>query len=134
MIGLDTNVLVRSLMQDDARQAVAATRLLESLTPDSPGFVTTVSLVELCWVLESAYGLTREQVLEALEALLRTQELVVENADSVWQAVRLFASTRADFADCLIARVAVAAGCESVVTFDRATARSGAMTLVSVAG
>lgn len=134
MIGLDTNVLVRYLMQDDARQAAAATRLLESLTPSSPAFVATVSLVELCWVLESAYGLAREQVLEALEALLRTQELVVENAESVWQAVRLFAATNADFADCLIARVAVTAGCESVVTFDRAAVRSGAMTLVSTAG
>jgi predicted nucleic-acid-binding protein len=134
MIGLDTNVLVRYLMQDDARQAAAATRLLESLTPSSPAFVSTVSLVELCWVLEFAYGLAREQVLEALEALLRTQELVVENAASVWQAVRLFAATNADFADCLIARVAVVAGCESVVTFDRAAVRSGAMTLVSTAG
>jgi predicted nucleic-acid-binding protein len=134
VIGLDTNVLVRYLMQDDVRQAAAATRLLESLTPDSPGFVTTVSLVEFCWVLESAYGLAREQVLEALEAVLRTQELVVERAESVWQAVRLFAATNADFADCLIARVAVVAGCESVVTFDRAAVRSGAMTLVSTAG
>ena len=73
MIGLDTNVLVRYLMQDDAKQAAKATRLMESLTVEVPGFVSIVSVVELGWVLTSAYGLTRSQLEQALEALLRTR-------------------------------------------------------------
>ena len=49
MIGLDTNVLVRYIMQDDARQSLSATKLMESLTVDEPGFVSLVSVVELGW-------------------------------------------------------------------------------------
>ena len=69
MIGLDTNVLVRYIMQDDAKQSPKATRLIESLTTDEPGFVSVVSVVELGWVLSSSYGLTHEQVGLAFEAL-----------------------------------------------------------------
>jgi predicted nucleic-acid-binding protein len=118
MIGLDTNVLVRYLMQDDAKQAAKATRLMESLTVEVPGFVSIVSVVELGWVLTSAYGLTRSQLEQALEALLRTKELVVDRADQVLQALRIFKATKADLADCLIERSAAGAGCEQTMTFD----------------
>ena len=60
MIGLDTNVLVRYIMQDDAKQSLKATKLMESLTVDEPGFVSLVSMVELGWVLSSSYDLNRE--------------------------------------------------------------------------
>ena len=59
MIGLITNVLVRYIMQDDAKQSALATRVLESLTAESPGFVPLVAAVELAWVLSSAYELGR---------------------------------------------------------------------------
>ena len=58
MMGLDTNVLVRYIMQDDAKQAAKATKLIESLSPDAPGFVTLVSVIELVWVLSSCFGCT----------------------------------------------------------------------------
>jgi predicted nucleic-acid-binding protein len=80
---LDTNVLVRYIMQDDAKQSAKATKLVESLTGDEPGFVTLVSVVELVWVLSSSYALTREQVIQALKALLRAKQLVVDQADQV---------------------------------------------------
>lgn len=131
MIGLDTNVLVRYIVQDDPRQSPSANRLVESLSAESPGFVTVVSVVELCWVLMSAYGLDRQQWCAALEGLLRTKELVVERADVVWQALRLFQGSTADFADCLIERFASAAGCTKTMTFDRGAAASGRMTLVA---
>ena len=130
MIGLDTNVLVRYIMQDDARQSALATRLVESLSADSPGFVPLVSAVELAWVLSSAYGLDRGQVVQAFENLLRTKEILVERAEIVWKALRVFQGAGADFADCLIERSAAAAGCESTMTFDRGAARSCGMTLV----
>lgn len=129
MIGLDINVLVRYIMQDDAAQSVRANTLLEALTTDTPGWVAMVSVVELAWVLSKSYALNRRQTADAIESLLRTKELVVERAEVVWQALRAFRSANADFADCLIARCAHAAGCEQTLTFDRAAAKHAGMTL-----
>lgn len=131
MIGLDTNVLVRYIMQDDARQAPLATRLLESLSSESPGFVPLVSVVELGWVLSSAYELSRAQLADAFEGLLRTSEIVVERSETVWKALRLFQGSNADFADCLIERSAASAGCERTMTFDRGAAKSCGMALLA---
>ena len=131
MIGLDTNVLVRYIMQDDARQSALATRLVESLSVESPGFVPLVSVVELAWVLSSAYALDRGQVVQAFESLLRTKEIAVERAEIVWKALRVFRSANADFADCLIERSAAVAGCDRTMTFDRGAAKSCGMTLVT---
>jgi predicted nucleic-acid-binding protein len=131
MIGLDTNILVRYIMQDDARQSALATRLVESLSVESPGFVPLVSVVELAWVLSSAYALDRGQVVQAFESLLRTKEIAVERAEIVWKALRVFQSANADFADCLIERSAAVAGCDRTMTFDRGAAKSCGMTLVT---
>jgi len=130
MTGLDTNVLVRYVMQDDPRQSAQATRLVESLTAEAPGFVSTVSVIEFVWVLSSCFALQREQLASALEALLRTKEIIVERADTVWKAVRVFRDGAADFADCLIERSSAAAGCDRTMTFDRTAAKSCGMTLV----
>ena len=70
MIGLDTNVLVRYIMQDDPKQSPKASALMESLNADNPGFITLVSIVELYWVLTSSYDLTGQQVKQSLEVLL----------------------------------------------------------------
>jgi predicted nucleic-acid-binding protein len=131
MIGLDTNVLVRYIMQDDAKQSALATRLVESLSAESPGFVPLVSVVELAWVLSSAYELDRGQVAEAFDSLLRTKEIAVERAQIVWKALRVYQSANADFADCLIERSAAAAGCDRTMTFDRGAAKGCGMTLVT---
>jgi predicted nucleic-acid-binding protein len=130
MTGLDTNVLVRYIMQDDEKQSPQATKLIESLTPEARGFVPLVALVEVVWVLAGCFELDREQLVAALEGLLRTKEIGVERADVVWRAVQVFAKGSADFADCLIERCAAAEGCERTMTFDRAAAKSCGMTLV----
>ncbi len=130
MIGLDTNVLVRYIMQDDARQSAKATALIESLDTDRPGFVTLVSIIELYWVLTSCYHLTNEQVKQALEALLRTRQIVVDRSDQVLRALRVFDAGKADFADCLIERIAASAGCENTMTFDVKAAKHAGMTLI----
>jgi predicted nucleic-acid-binding protein len=130
VIGLDTNVLVRYVIQDDPRQSARATRLVESLTPDVPGFVPLVALVELVWVLGGSYGLARLQIAAVLETLLRSKELVIDRADIVAQALQRFASGGADFADALIERTAAAAGCGATMTFDQGAAKTAGMTLV----
>jgi predicted nucleic-acid-binding protein len=131
MIGLDTNVIVRYIMQDDPRQSPLASVLIESLTLDEPGFVPLVALTELVWVLTSAYSLAREQVASALEILLQTKEIQIERAEVVWRALRLYQAGAADFADCLIERSAAAAGCVRTVTFDRGAVKACSMSLIS---
>ena len=131
MIGLDTNVIVRYVAQDDPKQSPKATRLIESLTANSPGFITVVSVVELVWVLSSCYGSTKAEICEVLETLLRTKELVVAQADTVWKALRVFRNGKADFADCLIERFANEAGCNQTVTFDMAAATNCGMQLIN---
>ena len=131
MIGLDTNVLVRYIMQDDAKQAALANKLIEGLTEASPGYISLVGIVELVWVLSTSYGLSRDQVAEALDLLMRSKELVVDRADLVLQAQRRFAKGGADFADCLIERIAHAQGCQATMTFDAGAAKAAGMTLVA---
>jgi predicted nucleic-acid-binding protein len=130
MIGLDTNVLVRYIMQDDPKQSPKATRLIESLTPETPGFVPLIVVIELVWVLTSCYELTRDQVAHALDTLLRAKEIVLDHAEQVSQALRVFGASSADFADCLIERTAAAAGCEKTMTFDVTAAKATGMTLI----
>ena len=130
MIGLDTNVLVRYLMQDDDVQSPIATRFVESLTAERPGFVTLMATVETVWVLSRAYRLSRDQIGQALEALLRSREIVIDEGADVLRALRAFQGGSADFADCLIERLANRAGCERTVTFDAQAARTAGMTLL----
>ncbi|MBI6908459.1 MULTISPECIES: PIN domain-containing protein [Pseudomonas] len=127
MIGLDTNVLVRYVTQDDPAQSPKACELIESLTTLSPGFVSLVSVVELVWVLQSCYQCTKSELVTVLETLLRTRELIIEQAEIVWQALRRFTASKADFADCLIERCAHSAGCEYTATFDLDAAKATGM-------
>jgi predicted nucleic-acid-binding protein len=127
MIGLDTNVLVRYVTQDDPVQSAKAAQLIESLTAASPGFVSLVSVVELVWVLQTCYQSAKGEVVTVLETLLRTRELTIEHAEVIWQALRRFTTTKADFADCLIERCAHAAGCEYTATFDINAAKAAGM-------
>jgi len=130
MIGLDTNVLVRYITQDDAAQSKKANSLIEALSPDNPGYISVIVLVELIWVLKGAYEASREQLLQVVETLLRNRELIIEQSDTVWQALRMFSSGKADFADCMIASLANAAGCDYVATFDRSAAKIAGMKLI----
>ena len=130
MTGLDTNVLVRYIMQDDAQQSNLASSLIESLTVEAAGFVLQVAFIELVWVLSSCYDLERAQMVAAMEALLRTKEVVVEGAEVIWRAVRIYRDSSADFADCLIERSAAAAGCARTMTFNRGAAKSCSMILI----
>lgn len=130
MIALDTNVLVRYITQDDAQQSAQATALVEGLSAAEPALVPLVVVVELVWVLESCYAAGKEAVITVLETVLHTRELQVEQAEVVWKALRQFSAQSADFADCVVAVCAQAAGCEHTVTFDRKAAKLPGMQLL----
>lgn len=120
MIGLDTNVVVRFLAQDDPAQSPVATRLISRLTRERPGFISAVVLAEISWVLSRAYKSPREDIAKALEGLLRSAELIIENAEAAYRALSAYqASPSAEFADALIAETAALAGASETVTFDR---------------
>ncbi len=130
MIGLDTNVLVRYIAQDDAKQSPKATALIGSLTSDNPGFIAQVSLVELVWVMQSCYEATKPEIVAILETLLSTRELLVENAETAINALKIFAKSKADFSKCLIERSANKAGCEYSVSFDTKAVKTAGFQLL----
>lgn len=120
MTGLDTNVLVRYLVQDDPKQSQLATTCIETrCTSDSPGCVNLVVLCELTWVLSRGYGYGRDAVASVLRGILSSPELFVEEDEAVWQALKLYEQSSAGFADCLIGIQNRRAGASVTVTFDR---------------
>ena len=124
MIGLDTNVLVRYLTQDDPTQSPRATELIERrLTEDNPGFVSIAAMAETVWVLERAYGLSNVRIAEVIERLLQTSVLVVENEAEVFAAMTVLQESSGSFADALIGELGDGAGCSVTLTFDQKAAR-----------
>jgi predicted nucleic-acid-binding protein len=126
MIGIDTNVLVRYLAQDHPAQSARATRLIESeLSERQPGFVGVVVLVETCWVLKRLYGASVSELKQTVRDLLDSRQIVIEQREAVTQALARLGDTSGDLANALILEAASAAGCERVVTFDKAAAKLG---------
>ncbi len=124
MIGLDTNILVRYLTQDDSIQSPKATELIERrLTEEKPGFVSIVAMVETVWVLERAYGLTPHEIVGAVERVLQTDVLVVENEQEVFAAMVALKEGHGSFADAVIAALGARMGCSCTLTFDRKALR-----------
>ena len=124
MIGLDTNVVVRYLTQDDAFQSAKATDLFErGLTEEEPGFVSVVAMVETAWVLERVYGLTAEELAAAIGRMLEVNVLIVESEQEVFTAMIAVKEGRGSFADALIGALGAIVGCSHTVTFDQKALR-----------
>ena len=124
MIGLDTNVVVRYLTQDDPQQSRRAAQIFEhQLTTAEPGFLSVVTTVETVWVLGRAYGFIGREIAAAVELLLQTDVLVVENEQEVFTAMISLKNGRGDFADALIAALGAKAGCKHTLTFDQKALR-----------
>jgi predicted nucleic-acid-binding protein len=124
MIGLDTNILVRYLAQDDLIQSPLATDIIEfRLTEGNPGFVSVVAMVETVWVLDRAYRLADGEIAAALERILRADTLVVENEQEVFTATMALKDGAGSFADALIAALGARAGCARTLTFDKTALR-----------
>lgn len=130
MIALDTNVLVRFLVQDDPKHGKAAAELVDGLTEQEPGYICREVIVELVWVLERAYKMTRAQIAPAVEGLLTSREFVVEDADRVGLGLARYAMGGAGFSDRMILLASVDAQCACLATFDKALARDQCVQLL----
>lgn len=124
MIGLDTNILVRLLVEDDPVQTARAKDFIERrCTPESPGYINCVVLAEFVWVLASIYRFGRADIAMAVETLLAGRDRVIEYHDDVRQALADYKAGSIGFTDAMIARINLAHGCEATATFDRAASR-----------
>ena len=124
MIGLDTNILVRYVMQDDPVQSATATAWIEErLSPENQGFISVVAIAETVWVLDRTYGVADQDIAAAIERLLQADVLVIENEQQVFAATIVLKDNRGSFADALIAALGVKAGCSCTLTFDRGALR-----------
>jgi predicted nucleic-acid-binding protein len=124
MIGLDTNVVVRYLAQDDPVQSPKATLIFERrLTEQEPGFISLVTMVETVWVLDTVYGLSAQEIAQAVERMLQADTLVIQNEQEVFTAAVALKSGRGSFADALVGALGAWAGCGSTLTFDRKAGR-----------
>ena len=131
MIGLDTNVLVRYLVQDDDAQSVLASRLIEeTISIDNPGYITLISLVEVVWVLHSCYSVNKSKLCTMIRMILETKQFLVEQSESCYRALKLFEDGNGDFSDALIVTCGKDVGCSETMTFDK-KAKSVGMTLLS---
>ena len=119
MIGLDTNILVRYLTQDDPDQSRKATNEIEKgLSSGYMFFIADIVMCELVWVLETAYGYDRREIVPVLENILRTKQFQFENKDLLWKGFSDYRNKKGDFADHLIGRAGHKAGCRETITFD----------------
>jgi predicted nucleic-acid-binding protein len=120
MIGLDTNILVRYLTQDDPVQSGKATEVMERrLNEENPGFVSVLAMAEMVWVLDRAYGFSGAEIAAAVERLLQSEVLAVENEQEVFTAMIAIKQGQGSFADAIIAALGAKAGCSCTLTFDQ---------------
>ena len=131
MIGLDTNVLVRYLSQDDKIQSGKATKFIEKrITENEPGFINCIVLVETTWVLESCYGANKQSIVNIINQLASTKQLVLQNAEIVLKSLRVYISSNVDFADALLSTINNEKGCETTITFDKKAGEISSFTLL----
>ena len=121
MKGLDTNVLVRYLTQDDPKQSAWATREIEGAAARGEKFfLQPMVLCELVWVLESAYHLPKPDILKVLERILRTAQFEMAEKEVLWLALADYRPGKGDFSDYHLGRANQRDGAEMTLTFDRA--------------
>ncbi len=132
MIGIDTNVLVRYLAQDDPKQTRRATELIENkCSENNPAFINHIVLCETMWVLERLYDVKKPLMIEILEKILNTEQFEIQTIDIVWKAFQEFKKkNKVDFADCLLSQINMDNGCKKTVTFDKAAGKTSGYQLL----
>ena len=121
MTGLDTNVLVRYLVEDDGKQAHKASACIRAITASEKScFISCIVLCELVWVLESAYDYEKREISDVLEKILITKQFEIENKDVVRQAIHDYKAGDGDVADYLIGRFNQDKGCDMTYMLDHA--------------
>ncbi len=127
MKGIDTNVLVRIIAKDDELQSKKA---LNYIKRHQPVFVSTLVLCETCWVLTSCYKVHKTDLINILENILQTEQIVLENSEIAWLAMNDYKQFSGDFADYLIAYVAKHHECDALATFDKSAGKSDIFELI----
>ncbi len=131
-VGIDTNVLLRLLVDDDEAQRKRVRAFGTGLNKSHQGLITLLGILEVDWALRSQYGFTRRQCAHALRKLMQIRGVAVESHDVVVRALALVEDANADLADALIAERALELGCEATVTLDKkAASRIPSMTLLA---
>lgn len=121
MIALDTNVLVRYLVEDDAAlSARAAKRIATASQRGEQLFISGIVLCEVAWVLSVAYKVSKPELIRIFRRLLLARQLAFENVDALVRALDAFDDGRGDLADYVIREIARVHGCDVVATFDKA--------------
>ena len=123
MIGLDTNILIRFVMQDNAEQSAAVATLFDQLTIEEPGYISVGTLLEMVWVLKTRYRVPKHELAFVLEHLLRTRTLLLQHEREVSRAFAQWQTGPGSFSDLLIAELNAAAGCSTTLTFDKEASR-----------
>ena len=130
MIGLDAEILLRLFDRSEPALTARVEALVTIAAPEGGCFVHPLALVELAARLERGFKLSREAVAEYLEHILRAPEFTISNANEALAAVEQFRLGTAAFADCLLAALNHACGCDVTVTFNVCTAESAGFTLL----
>jgi len=124
MIGLDTNLLLRYLAQDDPAQSPRAAEIIEQrLTEQEPGFISLVSILEVVWVLKSLFKRSRQEIANDIEMLLAADTLEVQNEQEVYTAVVALRNGIGTFENALIGALGIWRGCSATLTFDEDAAK-----------
>ena len=124
MIGLDTNVVLRYLLQDDEKQARQANEIFDGrLSEREPGYLSLVCVLEIVWVLRSLLRQGAVEIAAHLEHLLAAESLVVQNEQQVFEAAFALKRGMGEFEDALIGALNAWAGCGKPLTFDRRAGR-----------
>lgn len=121
MYAIDTNVLVRIIIQDDEVQMKKAVKYVEEC---GDVFISLIVLCEFSWVVTSVYEFDKHNLLDVIENILRTEQFSVQEPDSVREALNEYKKSNADFSDCLIGAIAKNHRCANVATFDKRAAKS----------
>ena len=124
MKGVDTNVLVRYIVQDEPKQSQQAAHFVEVIgLEENSIFISAIILCELVWVLERAYDYSKIDIANVIEKILRTRQFYIYQPEILWNALHDYRSENCDFADSYIAHLNHSNGCEYTVTFDKKAAR-----------
>jgi len=132
LIGIDTNILVRYITQDDELQSGVATEFIENYCSNGNKiFVNHLVICELVWVLKKCYKLSKPKSINVIEHILQISQFSIENAQVIWQALTDYKRGSADFADYVVGRTNIFNKCDETVTFDKKASKSKGFLLLS---
>ena len=132
MIGIDTNVLVRYITQDDELQSGLAAEFIESYCSSGKKiFVNHLVICELAWVLKKCYKLSKPKTINVIEHILQISQFSIENVQVIWQALTDYKRGSANFADYVVGRTNIFNNCDETITFDKKASKSNGFSLLS---